>query len=236
MKVTRQFWLGALAGLGAASALREVRTGGFQQDAIRRTYGVWAPLYGLADFYLLGQLPRLRRTAADRLRLQPGAAVLEVSCGTGANFPTIEERIGPAGRLVGVDFTPAMLEQARGLVRRRGWQNVELVEADAARLDLGQQFDAVLWTLAASVVPGWQAALERAVAHLKPGGWLVLADARLSEHWYARPFNWVAELLGAGAAADIGRQPWTLLPQHLAEVGYEELLMGFLYVGWGRKA
>lgn len=88
--------------------------------------------------------------------------------------------------------------------------------------------------LAASVVPNWQTALQRAVAHLKPGGWLVIADARFSRRWYARPFNWLADLLGLGAAADISRRPWELLPRYLTHVGYEDLLFGFLYIAWGQ--
>ena len=235
MKLRRQFWLGILVGLSVGSVLRRFSTGGFSQDSIQRIYSVWAPIYDLANVYMLGQLPRMRRIAAERLRLEPGASVLEVSCGTGANFPNLQERIGPAGRLVGVDYTPAMLAQAERLVERQGWQNVELLQADARQLDLGEQFDAVLWMLAASVAPDWPVALERAVAHVKPGGWLVVGDARFSERWYARPFNWYADIMGLGAAADIGRRPWELLPQHLISVGYEDLLLGFLYVAWGQK-
>lgn len=236
MKPTRQFWLGMLTGLSAASMLRRVGGKGFDQATIERTYNFLAPLYGLANAYLLGQLPRLRRLAVQRLQLGPGASVLEISCGTGANFPYLQQIIGPSGRLVGVDYTPAMLAQAQRLIERQGWQNVALVQADAAQLDLGEQFDGVLWALAASVVPDWQSALERAIAHLKPGGRLVLTDARFSERWYARPLNWFADLLGVGGAADIGRRPWEVLPEHLRNVGYQELLMGFLYVAWGQKA
>ncbi len=235
MKLRRQFWLGTLVGLSVGSMLRRVSSGGFGQDSIRRIYGVWAPIYDLGNVYMLGQLPRMRRMAAERLRLEPGASVLEISCGTGANFPNLQERIGPTGRLVGADYTPAMLAQAERLVERQGWENVELVQADARQLDLGEKFDAVLWMLAASVVPDWQAALERAVAHVKPGGRLVVGDARFSERWYARPFNWYADIMGLGAAADPSRRPWELLPQHLFNVGYQDLLLGFLYVAWGQK-
>ncbi len=235
MKLKRQFWLGIVVGLSAGSALRRFSTGGFSQDSIKRMYSVWAPIYDLGDVYMLGQLPRMRRIAAERLRLERGASVLEISCGTGANFPNLQARIGPTGRLVGVDYTPAMLAQARRLVERQGWQNVELLQADARQLELGEQFDAVLWMLAASVVPDWQVALERAVAHVRPGGWLVVCDARFSERWYAQPFNWCADIMGLSGAADIGRRPWELLPQHLLNVGYEDLLLGFLYVAWGQE-
>ncbi len=235
MKLKGQFWLGVLVGLSLGSLLRRAATRGFSQESIRRIYKVWAPLYQLANLYLLGQLPRMRRLAVERLQLQPGDSVLEISCGTGANFPYIQEHIGPGGRLVGIDYTQAMLDEARRLVEKRGWQNIELLHADAAELDLDKKFDGILWMLAASVVPGWEETLERAVAHLKPDGWLVIADARLSERWYVRPFNWCANIMGLGAAADISRRPWERLPDRLSKVGYDELLFGFLYIAWGQK-
>lgn len=42
--------------------------------------------------------------AVEQLWLDPGASVLEISCGTGGNFPNQQARIGPIGRLVGVDY------------------------------------------------------------------------------------------------------------------------------------
>src|SRR4051812_7043877 len=41
-----------------------------------------------------------RKRAIDMLQLQPGARIVDVACGTGANFALIEQRIGPAGELV----------------------------------------------------------------------------------------------------------------------------------------
>ena len=235
MRLPRQFWLGTLAGLSLGSVLHRVGDRGFAQGQVHRTYGVWAHIYGVANPLMFGQLPRLRRTAVDHLCLEPGSSVLDVSCGTGANFSYLQEHIGPSGRLQGVDYTPEMLDSARGLVKRKGWENVELQHGDAAKLDLGQQFDGVLWTLAASVVPDWETALERAIAHVRPGGWFVVADARFSERWYARPLNWYGDLMEWVAAGDITRRPWELLPGHLSEVGYEEQFLGFFYVAWGQR-
>jgi ubiquinone/menaquinone biosynthesis C-methylase UbiE len=232
----RRFWFGVLLGLSAGSALHHASRGGFTQQGIGRIYHVWAKVYDLADLYMFGQLKPLRRRAMDQLGLQPGDSVLEVSCGTGANFAELERRIGPTGQLVGIDYTLAMLTEAERQVAQEGWENVELVQADAATLDLGEQFDAVLWMLAASVVPDWRAALKRAVAHVKPGGRLVIADARYTDRWYVTPFNWYADIMGLGAAADIGRRPWELLPRYLENVGYDDLLLGFLYAAWGEKA
>jgi ubiquinone/menaquinone biosynthesis C-methylase UbiE len=61
----------------------------------------------------------LHRRAVDRLAPEPGQSVLDVGCGTGLSFELIEEGIGPAGRLVGVELSPEMLEQMTRSPARR---------------------------------------------------------------------------------------------------------------------
>lgn len=180
----------------------------FDQTAIEHAYQNWAKVYDwLTPIYILGNEKRLRRETIGRLQLQPGQIVLDVACGTGRNFPLILEKIGPFGKLVGVDYTSAMLARARERVKRERWKNVELIQADAARIDLGRKFDATLCTLAISVIPDYRGALNWMVAHLKPGGWLAI-----------------------GAAADMTRQPWELLREVFDNFHYEEWFSGFFYV------
>jgi len=85
-----------------------------------RGYGsIRLPRYGLgARFYdvLSGERSvyragRLRGIAA--LDLRPGARVLDVGCGTGLNLAPLLGRVGPTGRVVGVDRSDKMLAQAR---------------------------------------------------------------------------------------------------------------------------
>ncbi len=109
-----------------------------------------------------------------------GARVLEVACGTGRNFTYIERRMGPAGHLVGFDYSQEMLQAARDLCRRRGWSNVELVQGDAAALEVGDEpFDAVVSVLGISAVPDYRAALRRCHQVLRPQGTLSICDAQL---------------------------------------------------------
>lgn len=207
----------------------------YDQNTVKRTYQVWSRAYEwLVPIYLLGNEGRLRRNAIRALALRPGQAVLDVGCGTGRNFPFILEQIGPTGSLVGVDYTPAMLEQARIRVDRQGGGNVQLVQADAAKLDLEKKFDAALSTLAMSVIPDYKSALERMCAHLVPGGRMAIADAKRSTQWYARPFNFVADFLGWGAAADMTRRIWIDVEAQVDDYFCREWFMGFFYVAAGR--
>src|SRR5207245_1143064 len=76
-----------------------------------------------------------RRQAVRALGLRAGDTVVDIACGTGLNFPLIEEAIGPGGRIVGVDLTDAMLACAQDRIATNGWSNVSLVQADAAGFD-----------------------------------------------------------------------------------------------------
>lgn len=65
----------------------------------------------------------------------PGETVLDVGCGAGATAALAAERVGPSGRVVGLDISQPLIERAR--LRLAGLGNVELLLADAARAELG---------------------------------------------------------------------------------------------------
>jgi ubiquinone/menaquinone biosynthesis C-methylase UbiE len=207
---------------------------GFDQDTIKGFYQLWArPYRWLVPFYLLGNEGRLRRKAVNALHLEPGQVVLDLGCGTGRNFPYIMEHIGSQGLLIGLDYTPAMLQEAEQLIQRRHWSNVELIQADAAELSLEQPVDAAVSTLAMSVIPDYREALRRMIGSVRAGGRVTIAGARRSERAYARPFNFVADGLGWGAAANLGRRPWETLAELVEAFACETFFLGFFYVAAG---
>jgi ubiquinone/menaquinone biosynthesis C-methylase UbiE len=68
--------------------------------------------------------------------MSKGAAVLDLGCGAGLDSLIASGRVGPGGRVAGVDFSQAMLEQARRGARAAGTENVVFCRADAERLPL----------------------------------------------------------------------------------------------------
>src|SRR6266700_5313813 len=93
-----------------------------------------------------------RLRAVQALGLRTGDTVIDMACGTGLNFPLIEEVIGPDGRIVGVDLTDAMLARAQDRIEKNGWSNISLVQADAADFDFPTDVDAILSTYALTQV------------------------------------------------------------------------------------
>jgi SAM-dependent methyltransferase len=104
-----------------------------------------------------------------RLGLRAGLDVLEVGCGTGQITGWLAETVKP-GQVVGADFSPAMLAQARA----RG------VEADFVLMDIcgegavQRQFDVVLCFHSFPHFRDQPAALRQIIRHLKPGGQLLV--------------------------------------------------------------
>lgn len=149
----------------------------------RRVYDWWGQhprLFRAVDEILfLGRRQELRRRAVGALGLSGGEAVLDLACGHGVNFALLEEAIGPSGSLVGLDYSEEMVAAARERVLREGWQNAEVLQGDAARLELpAGSLDGALCTLGLSVVPDQRGAIERVEAALGPGGRFVVLDGR----------------------------------------------------------
>lgn len=120
-------------------------------NRIQRSYAAWARVY---DWFAraTASVGGVRAGCVDALGLEPGDTVVEFGCGSGANLPALREAVGPEGRVVGVDLTPAMLDRARGLVERRGWENVSLVCGDATHPPV-RLADGVLATFVTSLFP-----------------------------------------------------------------------------------
>ncbi len=154
--------------------------------AVQRFYRFHAYVYDSTRWMILHG----RRRAAAALNLRPNSRVLEIGCGTGLNFRHVLEYLDPVeGRLTGVDFSAEMLARARKRVAARAWSQVELVQADAATLDLGRPFDAAFFAYSLTMIPDWRAALRRAHEHLMPGGTLVVLDFSRFHKW--GPAAWV---------------------------------------------
>jgi len=123
-------------------------------------------------------LSKLRKKAVEKLNLEKGDRVLEVACGTGLNFPLLEEKVGKQGKITGVDYVEEMIEASKKLVKRKSFKNITLIKKDAARLNIKEKFDAVLSTVGISAIPDHVSALKQIKKILKKDGTLVVLDGK----------------------------------------------------------
>ena len=68
--------------------------------------------------------------------LRPGETVVDLGCGGGLDVLLAAAKVGPAGKAVGIDMTPEMIERARRNAARQGLANVEFHLATIDRLPL----------------------------------------------------------------------------------------------------
>ena len=200
-------------------------------------YDITSRLYPAPGYPQRAQ--RLR--AVQALGLRAGDRVIDIACGTGLNFPLIEEVIGPDGRIVGVDLTDAMLARAQDRIATNGWRNVSLVQADAAGFDFPAGVNAILSTYAMTQVPECAEVIAHGAKALSGGGRWVVLDLKVPGNtpgWLAklgtaivRPFASVDEW--------IMRRPWEVIraaiQEELADLSWTELFFGTAFLAVGSR-
>jgi len=130
------------------------------------------------DAFQRGLAPMIE-AGIDLLRLEPGASVLDVGCGHGAVFELLAARIGTAGRIIGLDSSRTLLDEARRRCEGR-WPGAELHAGDAHRLPFGDAaFDATRADRVLIFLHDPGAALVEMARVTRPGGRIVVTEADL---------------------------------------------------------
>jgi arsenite methyltransferase len=108
---------------------------------------------------------------------RPGEKVLDLGSGAGMDSLIAARMVGPDGRVIGVDMTPAMLEKSRQAAEQAGLSNVEFREGYAEDLPVEDGWaDVVISNGVLNLMPDKAAALEEMDRALRPGGRLQMGD------------------------------------------------------------
>jgi arsenite methyltransferase len=145
----------------------------------------------------------------DLADLQPGEAVIDLGSGSGMDTLIAAGLVGPAGRVVGVDFTLEQLTKARRLAAQ---VSVDQVEFRAGRIDKlpadSESFDCAISNGVINLSPDKQRVFAEAARVLRPGGRLAIADIvttqQLTEAIVSNADLW-ASCIGGAAQQDAYR-------------------------------
>lgn len=161
-----------------------------------------------------GMHHRWRARTVDEVRVGPGAAALDVCCGTGDLALELQGRVGPAGRVVGLDFSGPMLELAERKSRAAG-APVEWVQGNALELPFdGDSFDAATVGFGVRNVADLGSAIAELARVVRPGGRVAILEITTPRRpplswFYAVWFDRIVPVLGALAG---DREAYTYLP------------------------
>jgi arsenite methyltransferase len=151
----------------------------------------------LEALYRIGDVVRRRGVVRSCLAAAPGERILDVGCGPGFLSAELQQEVGPAGSVVGVDSSPAMLALAAR--RCRGRQNVTFHEGDATSLPVADaSFDGAVCVQVLEYVADVPAALRELYRALRPGGRVVVWDIDWATvSWHSKDPARMARVLAA---------------------------------------
>lgn len=168
--------LEALRGDAAVLArlLRGMPSGNSHAASLAAFYGVQSAHYDAFRERLL----RGRAELIADLPLPPQARIVELGGGTGRNAEFLGARLADVASYEVVDLCAPLLARARARARRI--PQLRAIEADATQWQPVQPVDAVILSYALTMIPDWRAAIDNAIAMLKPGGALGVVDFHVS--------------------------------------------------------
>jgi SAM-dependent methyltransferase len=159
------------------------------------------------------------------IQLEPGQTVLDLGSGGGIDVLLSAKRVGPSGKVYGLDMTDEMLALARENQRKAGATNVEFLKGTIEAIPLpDRSVDVIVSNCVINLSPDKDAVLREAFRVLKPGGRFAVADVvvqgevpaalrRSLEMWVGcvagalQDTEYVSKLQAAGFA-DIEVDPW----------------------------
>ena len=113
-------------------------------------------------------------------KIKEGDVVVDLGSGAGNDCFVARRSTGTSGKVIGVDFTPAMIDKARANAEKMGYNNVEFRQGDIENMPITDNAaDVVVSNCVLNLVPNKHAVLSDIYRVLKPGGHFSISDVVL---------------------------------------------------------
>lgn len=155
-------------------------------------------------------------------QIKTGDTVIDLGSGAGNDCFVARRFTGESGKVIGIDFTPAMINRARMNAEKIGFNNVEFRQGDIEEIPVtSNHADVIVSNCVLNLVPNKQQVISEIFRVLKPGGHFSISDIVLDG---ALPAKWkdVAELYAGCVSGAIQKQVYLELIEH---AGFKNMVL-----------
>lgn len=153
-------------------------------------------------------------------KIRKGDVVVDLGSGAGNDCFIARAETGETGRVIGIDFTPAMIEKARANAEKLGYENVSFRQGDIEHMPLtAATADVVVSNCVLNLVPNKAAVFSEIFRVLKPGGHFSISDVVL-EGELPEEFRQVAEFYAGCITGAIQKENYLKL---IEEAGFKNI-------------
>jgi len=158
----------------------------------------------------------------DAANIQEGDTVVDLGSGAGNDAFVARRLVGEHGKVIGVDFTPAMIRKAQNNASRLGYTNVEFVQGDIEALLLPTKTaDVVVSNCVLNLVPDKKKAFTEMYRILKPGGRFTVSDI-IVEGELPAEVRKVAELYAGCVSGAVAKEQYLGI---MKEIGFVDVIV-----------
>jgi arsenite methyltransferase len=158
----------------------------------------------------------------EHARIKEGDVVIDLGSGAGNDAFIARRLVGNGGKVLGIDFTEAMIEKARANAEKLGYHNVEFRLGDIDDMPVAANYaNVVVSNCVLNLVPNKHKVIGEMYRILKPGGHFSVSDIVLEGHL---PAQWkqVAELYAGCVSGAVQKQVYL---EMIAEAGFTDILL-----------